>query len=198
MISKLSYWLFVGLAFCIGLYPLSYFVLDRHFGLLQTKTKELLADPIWNTFFYIHIIFGGIALLIGWIQFSKNLRTKKIQLHRNIGKMYFVSVLLSGTSGLYVAMFATGGIVSITGFALLALVWLATSIRAYTAVRSKNILLHEKMMIYSYAACFSAVTLRIFLGLGMGIFKDFDLVYPICAWLCWVPNILIAHFVLVK
>jgi len=43
---------------------------------------------------------------------------------------------------------------------------------------------HEKWMIRSYALCFAAVTLRIWLGLSGHAELAFMDVYPIIAWLC--------------
>ncbi len=48
--------------------------------------------------------------------------------------------------------------------------------------------------IYSYAASFAAVTLRIWLPLLTIAFQDFVVAYRIVAWLCWVPNIAFAYF----
>ena len=78
------------LAIIIGLYPIIYFLIDRRFGLLSTKSAVLLENIGWNIGFYIHIIFGGIALLIGWIQFNPKIRAKYIRLHKIIGKLYLV------------------------------------------------------------------------------------------------------------
>lgn len=64
---------FAFFAIAVGLYPLRYYFVDMHGqGLWASKTNELLENVIWHTAFYIHITFGGIALLTGWTQFSKN------------------------------------------------------------------------------------------------------------------------------
>ena len=52
-------------ALIIGLYPGLYFVIDREFGLLSTKDDALLLDIAWNIGFYLHIVFGGLAMLVG-------------------------------------------------------------------------------------------------------------------------------------
>jgi hypothetical protein len=54
------------------------------------------------------------------------------------------------------------------------------------------------MMIYSYAACFAAVTLRLWLPLLVIGFGDFIKAYTVVAWLCWVPNILVAYLIVRK
>ncbi|MEX0359793.1 MAG: DUF2306 domain-containing protein, partial [Allomuricauda sp.] len=141
-----------------------------------------------------HITFGGIALLTGWSQFSKKLRARKLKLHRNLGKIYVISALISGVCAVYIGFYATGGWITSLGFIGLGLVWLYTTFKAYLAVRAKDLGLHQGMMIYSYAACFAAVTLRIWLPLLTLAFGEFLIAYKIVAWLCWVPNIFFAYF----
>ena len=51
------------------------------------------------------------------------------------------------------------------------------------------------MMIYSYAACFAAVTLRIWLPILTSILGEFLSAYRIVAWLCWVPNLIVAYII---
>ncbi len=196
MAKKALWILAVIFAIIIGLYPIIYFVVDRKFGLLSSKSDELLSSTFWNTGFYTHIILGGIALLIGWKQFSVKLRNRNLALHQQIGKIYVVSVLISSLAGIYIGFFATGGVVSSAGFIGLGITWFVTTFLSYTAIKKKQIEQHQKMMIYSYAACFAAVTLRIWLPLLTAAFLgDFIKAYTIVAWLCWVPNIIVAYFI---
>ena len=191
-------WLVFGfLAISIGLYPIIYFIVDRHFGLLSTKSELLLSSASWNTGFYGHIIFGGLALLIGWLQFSERFRTNSMRRHRIIGKVYTISVLISSICGLYIAQDATGGWVSEFGFSILAIIWFTVTVMAYIEAKQGRIKKHQLYMILSYAACFAAVTLRIWLPILTSITGDFDSAYQMVAWLCWVPNLLFA-FVIIK
>lgn len=191
--NKVAWAVFALLAIGIGLYPLLYLTSTEDFGLLLGKSKEVLASGIWRGAFHGHIIFGGLALLSGWSQFSKGLRAKKLGLHRFLGKIYVISALISGVCGVYLGFFATGGLIPSLGFICLGIVWLFTTTRAYIAVRKKDLPLHQGMMIYSYVACFAAVTLRIWLPLLTIVFGEFLVAYKIVAWLCWVPNIIFAH-----
>ncbi len=193
---KKASWITVGiLSTLVGLYPIIYFMIDRKFGLLSSKSAELLSDNLWNIAFYGHIVLGGLALLIGWLQFSHKLRRKNIKLHRTIGKTYLVSVLISGICGLFIALYATGGIISVLGFFTLGIIWLGTTILGFKAIKKGNVELHEKFMIFSFAACFAAVTLRIWLPILTSVMGEFTGAYRITAWLCWVPNISIAYFI---
>lgn len=194
IIKKSTWWLFVSCCILIGVYPSLYAFIDRKFGLLSTKTEYLLSDTLWNFSFYNHIIFGGLALLIGWLQFHQKLRQQNISLHRKVGFIYLLSVLISGISSLYIALYATGGIISIMGFFSLGLIWLYTSLKGLLAIRKGAVNQHQKYLIYSYAACFAAVTLRIWLPILSGITGDFISAYRIVSWLCWVPNLLLAYF----
>lgn len=192
---KITLWiLFIVFAVAIGLYPLVYAFFDMSQGLLATKPPILALDEIWDFSFFIHISTGGLALLIGWSQFVERFRVRYLRLHRFIGKTYVIAVLLSGISGLYIAAFATGGIISIMGFGSLAIAWLFTTVKAYTKIRKGEVDSHERWMIRSYALCFAAVTLRVWLPLmQFAIGLDFFIAYRIVAWLCWVPNLVVAE-----
>jgi len=195
MPKKATWVLFVVLSITIGCYPLLYFFIDKKFGLLQTKTDLLLANLGWNIGFYIHIILGGLALLIGWSQFSTKIRNKNLALHRQIGKIYVLAVLASSIAGIGIGFFATGGFISATGFVCLGSIWFYTTLMAYIHIKNKQVQQHQTMMIYSYAACFAAVTLRLWLPLLSAIFTDFTTGYRVVAWLCWVPNLMVAYLI---
>lgn len=197
---KTLIWILFGFfAVLIGLYPLAYLFFDMRQGFLASKSAELLQNTVWQWAFYQHILFGAIALLTGWSQFSKRFRKKYLSGHRTLGKIYLISVLISGTAGLFIAFYATGGIIAAAGFSGLAIGWIFTSLQAYTAVRRMEINDHQYWMIRSYALCFAAVTLRIWLPLfqfGLGL--EFITAYRIIAWFCWVPNLVIAEMIVRK
>jgi len=192
--NRFAWFVFATAAISIGLYPLIYFIIDREFGLLASKSDELLSNFIWNTGFYGHILFGGLALLVGWVQFNKKFRNSNLNRHRIIGKIYIIAAMISGTCGVYIGFYATGGLISSIGFICLGVLWLFTTYKAYRAVKNKDIDLHQGFMIYSYALCFAAVTLRIWLPTLTYFFGDFTIAYRIVAWLCWVPNLVFAFF----
>lgn len=192
-LANQSPWLFVALlAILIGLYPGIYLFVPGNFGLLGSKPESLLQSVPWKTAFILHITCGGIALLTGWPQFSQKWRTRNLNFHRQLGKVYVIAVLTSATAGFYLALFATGGIIASTGFVLLALTWFITTYLGYVHARAVRIDQHRRMMIYSYACSFAAVTLRIWLPLLAAAFGDFIPAYLIVAWLCWVPNLGVA------
>jgi len=199
MKTRKLFWIITKiLAVAIGLYPLIYLILDmRTNGLLASKSQELWSSFTYHYSFYIHIFLGAIALLIGWAQFSEKWRVKHLKLHRILGKTYIISVLLSGISGLYIAYYANGGLMAKLGFASLAILWLITTVKAYTSIKNRNIIGHQMWMIRSYALTFAAVTLRLWMPIIPVIFNlEFSESYPITSWLCWIPNIIFAEIII--
>ena len=186
-------------AIFISLYPLKFIWTPTNVGLLGSKAPDLLDSALYLPAFYLHIFPGGLALLSGFSQFFPKLRKRQPGLHRFLGKTYMISVLLSGTSALGIAFFATGGIISALGFGALAVLWLFTTSNAYLSIRRKDITEHQKWMIRSYALCFAAVTLRIYLPTFTALGgMDFIPAYKMIAWLCWVPNILVAEYLIIR
>ncbi|MEP0714190.1 DUF2306 domain-containing protein [Algoriphagus sp.] len=194
-IKRISWWVFGILCSIIGLYPAIYFLIDRRFGLLQSKSDELLNANLWNAGFYTHIILGGIALLIGWTQFPKGFRERNRKLHKKIGMAYVTAAFFSSLAGIYIGFYATGGIVSMLGFLSLGISWLFTTMMGWFTAKKHNFEAHEDWMIFSYAACFAAVTLRIWLPILIILHQgEFIPAYQIVAWLCWVPNMIVAYW----
>ncbi len=171
-----------------------YAFVDKNHTFISTKPPYLTLDFLWMNSFYLHIIFGGIALFIGWLQFLSKLRIRKPVLHKTIGKIYVFSVFISSLSAIYLGFFANEGIVASIGFILLGIIWFTTTLKALLSIQKKKISDHQKWMIFSYAACFSAVTLRVYLPL-LTVWFEAETAYKIVAWLCWVPNIILAFLI---
>jgi uncharacterized membrane protein len=200
MKNKIVYWIIAIFSILIGLYPLIYVLVNMDGqGLLGSKNLEVLSNKAWQIAFYSHIYFGGISLLTGWSQFSKKLRAKRLTLHRLLGKIYVVAVLISAIAGFYAAIYANGGIVAKLGFSFLAIGWFYTTLNAYTTIKRKEIQKHRKWMIRSYSLTLAAVTLRLWMPILPNLLGiSFDDSYIIISWLCWVPNIIIAEIYIRK
>lgn len=186
------------LALGVGLVSLRYLNFEVQ-GVLFSKAKTLLENNIYRTVFYLHVVFGVMALLAGPWQFFPKLRNRRLSFHRNLGKVYIVACLTGGLAGLIIALFATGGIISTLGFSGLALGWLITTSMAYVRIRQKNIDEHYRWMVRSFALTFAAVTLRIWLPMfTSGFGWEFVPSYRFISWFCWVPNLLFAEFVILR
>ena len=144
---------------------------------------------------YTHVFASIVALVLGPFQFSAPLRQKYTYLHRWLGRTYLAAgVLVGSLSGLYMSQYAFGGSVARFGFAVLAVLWLYTGLRAYLAIRRGVIDEHRKWMVRNFSLTFAAVTLRLYLPASMAAGIDLTLAYPNIAWLCWVPNMFFAEW----
>ena len=142
-----------------------------------------------------HVFAAVLALLIGPLQFWVRLRQGSPSFHRWSGRVYLgLGVLVGGLAGLYMAFHAYGGIASRLGFSGLALGWLYTGMRAYLSIRARDIAAHRAWLIRNYALTFAAVTLRLYVPAAVAFGVTFETAYPVIAWLCWVPNLVFAHW----
>ncbi|NRF94228.1 DUF2306 domain-containing protein [Paenibacillus frigoriresistens] len=165
-------------------------------GLVKVKlSKPDFHYSPWIYVLYAHIVTGCIALFIGLVQLLRKQQKERSQLHRRLGKIYVLSILLSGIFNLYLTIFASGGWVSQVGFLSLDALWIYATLTAVNRIRNKQVEAHQQWMIRSYALTFAGVTLRIWLPLLMIPF-EFETAYPMVAWLAWVPNWLIAEWVI--
>lgn len=192
MAQRLLRWLLIAMCLPIGFYAFA-FQLGLTGG-ADFQGRFAAMQP----FAAFHVLGSGVALTIGGFQFLPWLRARHLALHRWLGRTYLVAVLIGGIGGLVIAGQADGGLTGRVGFSLLAVVWLVSGWQAYTAVRSGDTAAHRVWMIRNFALTFAAVTLRAYLGIftgAMGIpFAGF---YPLVAWLCWVPNLVVAEWLIV-
>lgn len=139
-----------------------------------------------------HVAFSAFAMLLGPFQFLRILRTRRPRLHRWMGRIYVAACMLGGAAGATIALYSASGLVAGFGFLGLAILWLLTTAMAWSSALRRDFVAHERWMIRSFALTLAAVTLRIYLPIGAGTF-GFDVAYPYIAWLCWVPNLVIAE-----
>ncbi len=146
---------------------------------------------------YAHIFGSAVALIIGPFQFWTRLRTERPQLHRWLGRCYLlIGVGIGGSAGLFMAFHAFGGLPARLGFGVLAVLWLYSGYRAYRAIRARDIAAHRRWMVRNFAMTFAAVMLQLYLPSAMVSGTAFELAYPVIAWMCWVPNLLVAEWLL--
>ena len=160
--------------------------------------QHLIEHPIWIPVFYTHLVGGMLSIILGPFQFLKRFRAKYIKWHRDLGKVYVMGVLLIGApTGLYMAFFAEGGLLSTLGFIMMSIVWFYTTYKAVSEVRKGNIQAHKQWMVRSYAMTFSAVTLRLLVPLfSLGLGMDQLSTVISTAWISWALNLIIAELII--
>ena len=143
----------------------------------------------------IHITAMMFAVLVGPLQFLRVIRERHFGLHRSLGRVYIAGAIIGALSGLYLAPSTASGAVSDVGFALLGLGVLLTTTVAFVRIRDRNVQSHREWMTRSYALIFGAVMLRVYLVPLQGVVGD-HVGYAIAAWACWVPNLVVAEWLI--
>ncbi len=146
---------------------------------------------------YLHVFCAAVALILGPLQFWSPMRMRWPSLHRWLGSAYLIlGVGVGGLSGLFLAFNAFGGAWSRAGFGALAVLWMVTGAIALRRILQGDVPGHRRWMTRNYALTLAAVTLRLYLPASIVSGLSLDLAYPIVAWLCWVPNLVAAQWLL--
>jgi len=143
----------------------------------------------------LHIVGAILALALGPFQFLPQLRSRYLNVHRWIGRLYLLGVLAGGSSGLYLAAFSYGGMITHIAFGSLAVLWLATGLLAYRAIRAKRIEVHRHWMTLNFSLTLAGVMLRLWVPVMVTSGIPFESAYLVVSWLCWVPNLVVAEAV---
>jgi len=150
-----------------------------------------------KVFFILHVVASPLALIFGLFQFWAQLRTKAPRVHWWIGRIYVLSVLIGGGAGLVMAFGSVFDRPSVGyGFILLSVAWVGVTLRAIYLAMTGQFAKHRDWMFRSYALTFAAVTLRLWLLLFALSGMSYAEASSYLAWLCWVPNVVLAEFYL--
>lgn len=146
---------------------------------------------------YFHIIGGVLALIIGPFQFWKTFRNKYLKIHRLLGKIYLIAILIGVICSTILAWTVTGYKNFNFAFSLqvLAFAWFVTASMAYITIRRRRIIQHKEWMIRSYIVTFAFVGFRYLADLH--ILREFiekaGERLPTIVWATWAIPILIAE-----
>lgn len=190
--SRLGYLLVASLSAGIALYSLRFVAVPWNvwFGIGPEIMGTVKRVPIQAL---THMIVAPVALLVGPFQFWAGLRARRPALHRWMGRTYVAACTIAGLGALATAPFASGGPVAGLGFGILAVLWLAATLGAWNAAMKRDFVMHRRLMRYSFAMTFAAVTLRLQIPIGI-IFFHFPSYGPLSPWLAytsWIPNVLV-------
>lgn len=144
-----------------------------------------------------HSVTGAIALGVGPLLFWASLRVRWRRLHRVLGRIYLVTVVVAALSGFFLGTIAFGGPVPQVAFCLQSIAWLFTAGKAYAAARAWRIDQHRAWMVRNYAVTFSAVT-GCLAGYNLQLLGgyEFATIYPWVCWSSWTVNLLLAELFL--
>lgn len=178
---------------------LEYIPFNPNVSFLMIKQTEVEHRPEYLYFFYTHVYTSIFVLLFGFLAIlKKDFGIKSF--HKNLGKLYILLILmLAAPSGIYMGIFANGGIFSKISFVILGCLWWFSTYKAYQLARQKNFMLHKHWMWRSFALTLSAITLRMWKVIIVYFFHPNPMdVYQIIAWLGWIPNLLFIEYLITK
>lgn len=186
--------LILGFSLAMGNIVAPYTSWERNVDFLMTKQFIIHLDH-YRLAFYIHIFSSVIVLVCGAFLFSKYILIRYKTLHKWIGKLYVVILLLlSAPSGMVMAFYANGGVWVKLSFILLTPLWWYVTVRAYTAIRAGKVNEHIQWMTRSYALTLSAVSLRVY----QMVFSSMEIINPelqylVISWGSWMGNLFFAE-----
>jgi hypothetical protein len=172
-----------------------YFSFARATGFLSTKTDPVLDNPVFLAAFYVHITSSLWVMVSGALQFVPLLSARFPELHRRLGKLYVLSILLlAAPSGLVLAFFANGGLPAKAGFVLQCLVWWLTTYAAFREAVARQWLPHVEWMMRSLAVTLAAMSLRLeSYGMYYWLHTKPIETYLTVVWLSWTGNLLLTE-----
>jgi uncharacterized membrane protein len=151
----------------------------------------------------IHGLPGALVLLIGPLQFVTPLRVRYPGLHRVLGRVYMIGVLVASLAALVAAVFSISGFTVQVAFFVLAAAWLYSLAQAYRSIRQGRVQLHRVWMVRNYTLTFAAVTLRLYIVIGASLQGTYSWlsfendIYVTAVWLSVLGNVLLAEYFIV-
>ena len=146
-----------------------------------------------------HITSGGGALVLGFIQFWPKLRNFSWKLHRIIGFLYLLAILLSSSCAVILAFTTAYEVNWAYAFSLQVWVsvWISATAIAYYAIIKRNVNLHREWMVRSYivtlAFIISGLAIKIPYVQNLGSFADIS---PSLFWMGWSVPLYVYQIVL--
>ncbi|MFN0047887.1 MAG: DUF2306 domain-containing protein [Cytophagales bacterium] len=193
-LSYLAYGYFCYLLVVISLQYIPY---NLDVAFLRIK-QQYIHITHWKIAFFVHVYTSVFLLIAGFTQFSTYVRSNVPAVHRIIGSIYVIIVVfISGPASLIMAFYANGYLSSRLAFTILASLWIIFTLKAWISIFQRNFVNHQHFMIRSFSLTISAITLRIWKWLIVYLFhpNPMDL-YMMVAWLGFVPNMLVAEWII--
>jgi uncharacterized membrane protein len=150
----------------------------------------------------VHIVGGGLFLLLGAFQFSGRIRRRWRNWHRRTGRALMLLGAAAALAGLWMTLIyprqtGTGPLLQVSRVAF-ASGMTACIVLAYRAIRRRDIAQHRAWMMRAYALGLGAGTQAFTIGIGEGIFGKTVVTTDISTAAGWFINITVAEYLIRK
>jgi len=147
---------------------------------------------------WLHVVPGGIFLLLAPIQFLAPVRNRFLGFHRWLGRILLVAALASGAAGLFFGFFLPlGGFKESIPIAIFGGLLFFSAMRAYIAIRNGQVRIHREWMIRAFAVALAISTVRVvilaFDVARVGVDQPRTM-FVISIWSGWLITLAIAEF----
>jgi uncharacterized membrane protein len=168
---------------------------DTYTGMVQPNLFELryIEHPVVTA---LHMLSGILFISLAPLQFLKKFRSKRLDLHRRLGRVLVACALISGTYGLIstIVLPAFGGLPSEAAAWFFGPLFLFAIVRAFWCARNKKIIQHQQWMIRAFALGLGVGTQRVILIILMtSTGYSFEESFGTALWLGFGLNLLIAE-----
>ena len=146
---------------------------------------------------WLHVIPGGIFLLLAPIQFLPSVRNRFLGVHRWLGRILIVAALISGAVGMFFGLFMPfGGLTEAIAIAIFGGLLFFSALRAYVAIRSGQVRIHREWMIRAFAVALAISTVRLVV-MGLDIARiGVDApraMFAVSIWSGWLITLAVAE-----
>jgi hypothetical protein len=162
--------------------------------LLTVYGKYHHPDPAAYTMFWTrrgwlwtHLAGGALTVVLGPLQFLTRWPRAYPRLHRWMGRVYLVGMLIACTGATGLIATSPAPLQIRTAFASTALAWLTTALIALISIHRGRMMPHRRWMIRNYLVTLSPITFRILLHaqLAMGLAPSPAMIATLL-WLSWL------------
>lgn len=155
---------------------------------------------LYSIAFYIHITTAPLVLIAGLFLLNNNFRNHYIHLHRKLGRLQALLVLLFVTpSGLIMAQHSLGGWSSGLAFGTSSILAALFTLMGWRQAVRRKLVAHRYWMLRSYVVLCSAVTLRLIGGAAILLATDPIASYRFASWASWlIPLAILELFFLLR
>lgn len=175
-----------------------YFLPDAIHGFMLER-MELAVEDWWRYTLLVHVVGGLICLVSSLSQYSRVFLKRAPWLHRNLGRIYALSIItVVFPTGVALAFVAKGGLSGTIGFLTLSFGTLFSLLLGMVAIYRRNLRAHQAWISRSFALVTTAITFRSLQLVLLQFDLDYQKIYQISLWASIGINLVLCEYYLLK